>query len=290
MKKEIKASDIIIGFLLFFLWPFGIIPLALSKRIKHKVCLGFVSFAVFGLIGFATLSYIVLPLAAIVDGYGVSYGFTIANDFASRMFEYRSTYFGILIVFLAVYVYQFVKDRKNAKEVKDIEKGSILIADIDKRTTNQQELINIVSINNEETQKQYQKASLLTERERNFYETIRLIADKHNFNVLTKIRLADIVTVSDDIKYKSSAWYSEFNKISRKHIDFALADKYNLDIKLLIEIDDRTHQREDRIERDEFVNSVFKQANIPILHLYDVIGLEEKIINILHSEKTEQEM
>ncbi len=290
MKKEIKTSDIIIGFLLFFLWPFGIIPLALSKRIKHKVCVGFVSFAVFGLIGFAALSYIMLPLAAAVDGYGVSYGLTIANGFASRMFEYRSTYFGILIVFLAVYVYQIVKDRKNAKEVKDIEKGINLIADIDKRTTNQQELINIVSINNEETQKQYQKASLLTERERNFYETIRLIADKHNFNVLTKIRLADIVTVSDDIEYKSSAWYSEFNKISRKHIDFALADKHNLDIKLLIEIDDRTHQREDRIERDEFVDSVFKQANIPILHLYDVIGLEEKIINILHSEKTEQEM
>lgn len=136
----------------------------------------------------------------------------------------------------------------------------------------------------------YQKAQVLTEREKNFYETIRLIAEKHNLNVSAKMRLADIVNVSDDIQKQSSLWRSNFGKISQKHIDFALQDKNNLEIKLLIEIDDYTHQRADRIERDKFVDSVCKQANIPILHLYDVIGLEDKIINILHSEKTEQEM
>ena len=136
----------------------------------------------------------------------------------------------------------------------------------------------------------YQKAQVLTEREKNFYETIRLIAEKHNLNVSAKMRLADIVNVNDNIEYKSSRWYSDFNRINKKHIDFALQDKTNLEIKLLIEIDDYTHKRVDRIERDNFVDSVCKQVNIPILHLYDVIGLEEQIVNILHSEKTKQEM
>ena len=34
-----------------------------------------------------------------------------------------------------------------------------------------------------------------------------------------------------------------------------------------MELDDRSHQRADRKERDEFVNEVFKAAGLPLLHV-----------------------
>ena len=34
-----------------------------------------------------------------------------------------------------------------------------------------------------------------------------------------------------------------------------------------IELDDKSHQRKDRQERDAFVNSVFEAANLPLLHV-----------------------
>lgn len=137
----------------------------------------------------------------------------------------------------------------------------------------------------------YEKASLLTNNERNFYETIRLIAEKLNMNVLSKVRLADIVNVNRNIQSKTFEWWGYFKQISQKHIDFALADKGSLEIKLVIEVDDSSHKRADRIERDRFVDQVLSDVGIPILHIEDVIGLEDKINHILlENEKSRVEM
>lgn len=228
--------------------------------------------------------FILLPIGALADGYDFSYGVIVAKDMATQWFasliENKHIWIVLAMLFvpIPIYILNLKKDTNLAKrEAFTVDNQN----NIDECMRQQQEKQNEIV---------YQKANLLTEREKNFYETIRLIAEKHNLNVSAKIRLADIVNVSDSIQKQSSLWWSKFEKISQKHIDFALADKNNLEIKLLIEIDDSTHQREDRIERDKFVDSVCEQVNIPILHLYDVIGLEDKIVNILHSEKTEQEM
>ena len=226
--------------------------------------------------------FVSLPIGALVDGYEFSYGIAVAKDMATQWYDVLIVGKGIGVV-LAMLIIPVPIYIKKLKQEQAIAKREQLITEKQNSGCDfvQQEIQNINS---------YQKAQVLTEREKNFYETIRLIAEKHNLNVSTKMRLADIVKVSEEIKKQSSLWWSKFEKISQKHIDFALQDKTNLEIKLLIEVDDYTHQRIDRIERDEFVDSVCKQANIPILHLYDVVGLEEKIVNILHSEKTEQEM
>lgn len=316
VKKEIKSSDIIIRLLLLFMWPYGIIPLIVSKRIKHKVCLAFIYFALCCLIGLPLLMFILLLLSGGLSGNGI----VLASDWVIQWWS-ETLLYGIVILAIALPIY--IRKLKQDKFFVNIE---VAEEDIQKKVDEfrryqqekQDEIAYQKAMRLTEEEKErlkkyrnhnspndndylsndnhynenntYQKAQVLTEREKNFYETIRLIAEKHNLNVSAKMRLADIVNVSDYIEYKSSKWYSEFNRINKKHIDFALADKNNLDIKLLIEIDDSTHQREDRIERDKFVDSVCEQVNIPILHLYDVIGLEDKIINILHSEKTEQEM
>ena len=43
---------------------------------------------------------------------------------------------------------------------------------------------------------------------------------------------------------------------------------------MIIEVDDKTHQYEDRARRDKFVNEVCRQAGIPIHHFYQWDGTE----------------
>jgi len=57
------------------------------------------------------------------------------------------------------------------------------------------------------------------------------------------------------------------NRISLKRIDFVLVDSTSLMPYMAIELDDRSHQREDRRRRDAFVDEVLSQAGIKILHI-----------------------
>jgi hypothetical protein len=57
------------------------------------------------------------------------------------------------------------------------------------------------------------------------------------------------------------------NRIDRKHVDFLLCDLKTLQLILGIELDEKSHQRADRQEREDFVNHVFEAAKLPLLHI-----------------------
>ena len=121
----------------------------------------------------------------------------------------------------------------------------------------------------------YQAVNLLTEREYKFFKVLKVIAERNNLNVLMKIRLADLIKVKDSIP--KSEFYTYFNKISAKHIDFALADESK--VIVLIELDDSTHSRTDRIERDNFVDETVTECGYKIIHTYgDTKQIENAII------------
>lgn len=54
-----------------------------------------------------------------------------------------------------------------------------------------------------------------------------------------------------------------------KHVDFVICaqDMYVLGI---IELDDRTHLRQDRMERDAFVDTVLRSAGYQVKHTWDI--------------------
>lgn len=110
----------------------------------------------------------------------------------------------------------------------------------------------------------YQRKNLLTKNEYIFYKNLKNFADKYNLQILSKIRVADIVEPKPNAN--KSEWFSDFGKIKSKHVDFALANKDNLYILCLIELDDNTHQKPDRIERDKFIDQVYQSVGIPIIH------------------------
>ena len=148
----------------------------------------------------------------------------------------------------------------------------ILIIDkiIDRKNKNNQNINENTKINykNLYNKKEY----LLTQQELKFFKLIKNITEKNNLNIFSQVALYEIVT-SKNIK--------DFNKIKSKTIDFVITD-VNSKIKLCIELDDTTHIKENRQQRDKFLEELFEQLNIkliriPVQSYYNLKDIEEKI-------------
>lgn len=107
----------------------------------------------------------------------------------------------------------------------------------------------------------FSREFLLTRGEAVFYQTLRR-ALPHHLIICPKVRLSDLVNCSGE------AWKTGHgSKITQKHVDFVLADVDTTAIALVIELDDRSHQRADRQLRDQFLEKVFVAARIPLLRV-----------------------
>jgi hypothetical protein len=101
----------------------------------------------------------------------------------------------------------------------------------------------------------------LSSAESSFYRVL-LLAVGDDAVVYPKVNLADIFFV---VKPNENQAYR--NKIDRKHVDFLLCDPKSLQPIVGIELDDSSHKRADRQERDDFVDSVFESAKLPLVHV-----------------------
>ncbi|MBQ8842450.1 MAG: DUF2726 domain-containing protein [Ruminiclostridium sp.] len=164
------------------------------------------------------------------------------------------------LIILAIVIILFVILAKKSKDI-DIENKELKEQnkELKENVINEEELI--------ETEEHREKFpyilsdTLLSSKEKKFYNSLKPITDKQGYIILCKMRLADIVKVPKDT-YESLRW---FNYIKAKHIDFTVCDK-NFKIVALIEVDDYTHSFENRKKRDNFVNKIFEQLNIKLLH------------------------
>jgi hypothetical protein len=98
----------------------------------------------------------------------------------------------------------------------------------------------------------------LSPAEASFFRVLKGVV-KDEFLIFPKVSLKDIFFVSRP--RENLAYY---NKIDRKHVDFLLCDAESLQPVMGIELDDSSHQRPDRIERDELVEAVFTGAGLPL--------------------------
>lgn len=112
---------------------------------------------------------------------------------------------------------------------------------------------------------QYTKVPLLTNREQKQYEHLKLLADEKKVLICPKVRMLDLVTPIHGVKnYKTL-----LSKVMSKHVDFVICDQ-RMQVLGIIELDDSTHLRKDRIERDEFVDTVLKSAGYKIKHTLEI--------------------
>lgn len=119
----------------------------------------------------------------------------------------------------------------------------------------------------------YQRNWLFTYNEKDAYNKLKPIAEKMGYTVFAKVRLLDLVEpIKGNKKFKAYFW-----KIQAKHVDFVLCD-YKLVAKYIIELDDTSHDRKDRKERDNFVDEVVESVGYKIIH---VRAITDDIINQL---------
>lgn len=70
-----------------------------------------------------------------------------------------------------------------------------------------------------------------------------------------------------DNKVNGQNWRAALAHINRKSVDFVLCDKAYISPKLAIELDDKTHERPERQERDREVERILREAGVPLLRL-----------------------
>ena len=107
------------------------------------------------------------------------------------------------------------------------------------------------------------ESHFLSSAELSFFQSLRRVVGSRAV-VCAKVGLGDVFWVKLEDKSKFRGYR---NKIDRKHIDFLLCDSATMRPLVGIELDDSSHQREDRQARDAFVDGVFAAAKLPLLHI-----------------------
>lgn len=100
--------------------------------------------------------------------------------------------------------------------------------------------------------------SLLTVVEKNYYRFISNAIKDTEYIVLPQINLATIIE-------KISQGYN--NELFR-NIDFGIFDKSTLEPLCMIEINDTSHDKYNRMERDQKVKNILSMCNLPLLTLH----------------------
>ena len=106
----------------------------------------------------------------------------------------------------------------------------------------------------------YQAKYLLTQNEWHEHQKLRKFATEKGLIVCPKVRLLDIIEPRRGDNYMSL-----LGKIQSKHVDFVICDQ-GMHIKGILELDDNSHNRKDRQERDAFVDQILTSVGYKVIH------------------------
>ena len=107
------------------------------------------------------------------------------------------------------------------------------------------------------------------------------------YRIFAQVHLPTLV----DHAIRGQNWRAALAHINRKSVDFVLCDKAYLSPKLAIELDDKSHERPDRQERDREVERILREAGLPLLRLenrgnFNPGELAQKIKETLNPKST----
>jgi Protein of unknown function (DUF2726) len=120
------------------------------------------------------------------------------------------------------------------------------------------------------------RESLLSRGEFAFYRALsQAVALRHGISM--KTRLADIVRCRPEL------WDTiHGRRLSQKHVDFVVYDRFTAAIVAVVELDDRSHDAQDRRDRDTFVDGVLRSLDVAIVRVraassYDIGALRRQL-------------
>jgi len=134
---------------------------------------------------------------------------------------------------------------------------------------------------------EYESRSVLfTPAERSFLEVLEQALDSR-YRVFGKVRLGDLVKPDNgsDPGKRTAA----MNRINQKHVDFVICTASELSLICVLELNDQSHERGDRVARDRFVDQVLASAGIPVLNFparkgYAVQYVRTRLAEMMHTD------
>ena len=176
----------------------------------------------------------------------------------------------LVIAIIAYIVYKFFVEKKLSKG-----KSSFKKEDIDEQRSRDYPY-----------HMPYQKKKyFLSKAENNFYKVLKEALKDTDYYISIKAKLIDFIVVT-----KHPERQKFFNKIKSKHVDFLICNNDNYFNPILaVELDDKSHDTGERKERDEFVDAVFRNAGLPIIHMkasntYNLNEIRKEIAEKLNIE------
>lgn len=127
----------------------------------------------------------------------------------------------------------------------------------------------------------YKRKDFLMSRAEHEFFDILVDITKDQYYVFPQIQLSTIL----DNKVVGQNWKGAFRHINEKSVDYVVCDKAYIKPLLAIELDDRTHERENRKVRDGEVERILNNANLPLLRFGNNGYFNKEEIQRLISEK-----
>ena len=139
--------------------------------------------------------------------------------------------------------------------------------------------------NNEEKESKspynYKKKDFLMSRAEHEFFNILVEAVGNQYYVFPQIHLSTIL----DNKVVGQNWRGAFRHIDEKSVDFVICDKAYIKPILAIELDDKTHEREDRKGRDGEVERILNESGLALLRFGNNGSFNKEEIKRLILEK-----
>jgi hypothetical protein len=118
----------------------------------------------------------------------------------------------------------------------------------------------------------YRKDYFMSRAEHDFFNIlIEVVGSNYIF---PQVHLSAIL----NHKVKGQNWKAAFKHINGKSVDFVICDKANLKPLVAIELDDSSHNAEDRRVRDIEVERIFKDAALPLVRVANQESLNKETI------------
>lgn len=124
------------------------------------------------------------------------------------------------------------------------------------------------------------KDFLMSRAEHEFFDILIEVVG-NQYYVFPQIHLSTVL----DNKVVGQNWRGAFRHIDEKSVDFVICDKAYIKPILAIELDDRTHEREDRKGRDGEVERILNESKLALLRFGNNGSFNKEEIKHLILEK-----
>ena len=127
-------------------------------------------------------------------------------------------------------------------------------------------------VKEEKAKYKYKRKNFFLSRAENECFDALMAAVGNDYIIFAQVHLPTLV----EHNVPGQNWQAAFRHINGKSVDFVLCDKVYVSPKLAIELDDKTHERTDRQERDTEVERILKEAGVPLLRLQNCGSFEPR--------------